>query len=223
MSARFLGTTLVMAAACLHAQSWHDAKPPSSVAQQLASIEKQKDALRKAGWPIMAESRALPVQVAAIAEVQPVAPPPPAPAESECRQLSPGTTAALAQSAGEREGVDPKLILAVMKQESGFNPCAISPKGALGLMQLMPTTADDLFVTNPFDPVQNVYGGAHFLRQLLDRYLNNTSLALSAYNAGPARVTNAVPDIPETKAYVQAITRAIGDIQPLTDSTRADE
>lgn len=193
---------LVLSASGLLAQ-------PASVQQQLASIRQQQDALRKAGWPVMSDT---PVSLAPA----PGAPEPP----PECRRLAPETTAALAKTAGEREGVDPNLILAVMKQESGFKPCAVSRKGALGLMQLMPATADDLFVNNPFDPEQNVVGGAHLLRELLDHYLNNTSLALSAYNAGPARVTDTVPDIPETKAYVQAITSAIAEPTASADPPR---
>ncbi|HZU27432.1 MAG TPA: lytic transglycosylase domain-containing protein [Bryobacteraceae bacterium] len=194
---------IVLFCAALQAQTWNDPNMPASVQQQLASVQKQKDALRKAGWPVMSEAPPLAPAPADVAAVTPPTPP-----ESECHQLAPEQTKALANSAAQREGLDPKLILAVMKQESGFNPCAVSRKGALGLMQLMPATADDLFVSNPFDPEQNVFGGAHLLRQLLDHYMNDTRLALSAYNAGPARVIDAVPDIPETKAYVEAITAA---------------
>jgi soluble lytic murein transglycosylase-like protein len=107
----------------------------------------------------------------------------------------------------EREGLTPNLLRAVIEQESAYLPCAISSKGAQGLMQLMPGTAADLGVEDPFDARQNVDGGARFLRQLLDRYGGNVVLALAAYNAGPARVDSAggIPPIPETMGYVSGI------------------
>jgi soluble lytic murein transglycosylase-like protein len=102
---------------------------------------------------------------------------------------------------------NPKLLRAVMERESGFHPCAVSPKGAKGLMQLMPDTAAQLGVKDPFDPKENVDAGAHYLKQMLDRYKGDLSQALGAYNAGPAAVDQAggVPDIPETLDYVKSI------------------
>jgi soluble lytic murein transglycosylase-like protein len=113
----------------------------------------------------------------------------------------------LVTAASRREGVEPELIRGVMRQESGFRPCAVSPKGALGLMQLMPQTAAALEVGNPFDPRDNVTAGAKLLRQLLQHYDGDLALTLGAYNAGPSRVDAdmAVPGIPETTNYVQRI------------------
>lgn len=101
-------------------------------------------------------------------------------------------------------GVDPALVRAVMRHESGFNPGAVSPKGAQGLMQLMPGTASLMGVSNPFDPEQNVAGGVGYLRRCLDRFGHNVPLAVAAYNAGPERVANCgtVPNIPETQSFV---------------------
>ena len=106
------------------------------------------------------------------------------------------------------QGVRSDLVRAVMQVESGFNPYARSPKGALGLMQLMPGTMRHFGVRNPFDPADNVRAGVAYLRELLDRYENNEELALAAYNAGPGAVDKhgrSVPPYRETKNYVAQI------------------
>jgi soluble lytic murein transglycosylase-like protein len=114
--------------------------------------------------------------------------------------------------AATRNQLDPKLLRNVILKESGFRPCAVSPKGAQGLMQLMPSTIDQFQVGDAFDPKQNIDAGAKYLKQLLEKYKGDIALALAAYNAGPAVVDNAggVPDVKETRDYVESITRAIG-------------
>lgn len=104
-------------------------------------------------------------------------------------------------------GVDPALVKAVIAVESDFNPRAVSDKGAMGLMQLMPLTAKDLGVSNTFDPVANVDGGTRHLRYLLDYFNWDIELALAAYHAGVSRVEKhlGIPPIPATHAYVQKV------------------
>jgi Transglycosylase SLT domain len=105
--------------------------------------------------------------------------------------------------------LDPDLVNSVIRAESGFNVHAVSPKGAQGLMQLMPQTASELGVRNAFDPQANVEGGTRYLRELLERYDFDLVKALAAYNAGPQRVEHygGVPPYYETKAYVARIVR----------------
>ena len=101
-------------------------------------------------------------------------------------------------------GVDPSLVRAVMRHESGFNAGAVSPKGAQGLMQLMPGTAALMGVKNPFDPEQNIAGGVNYLRHCLDRFQHNVPLAVAAYNAGPESVAKCgtIPPFEETQTFV---------------------
>jgi soluble lytic murein transglycosylase-like protein len=105
-------------------------------------------------------------------------------------------------------GLDPDLVRAVIQVESAFNPRAVSPKGAMGLMQLMPATASEFGVEDPFDPEENIRAGVAYLRRLLDRYENRVELALAAYNAGPGAVDKygeRIPPYRETQNYVRKI------------------
>ena len=112
------------------------------------------------------------------------------------------------EQAAARHNVDPSLVRSVVKVESNFNPNAVSRKGAMGLMQLMPSTARSLNVSNPFDPAQNVDAGVRHLRKLLDSYNGDVRLSLAAYNAGSGAVARSagVPHFRETQNYVRRIT-----------------
>ena len=127
-----------------------------------------------------------------------------APAGSDLRDL--------AAAAARRHGLDPDLVMAVVSVESGFRPQAVSPKGAQGLMQLMPKTASSLGVADAFDPAQNLDGGARYLGQLLTLYGGDLARALAAYNAGEGAVDRhrGVPPYRETRAYVKKVLERYG-------------
>jgi soluble lytic murein transglycosylase-like protein len=191
-----------LAAACL-AQDPRAAME-ASIAKQRESIEKQKSSIQAAqpaaggdGFFHSAWSARL------------IPPPPPVP---ECDPVPEEEIGPLVEEAAKREGLTPDLLRAVIEKESAYVPCAVSSKGAQGLMQLMPGTAADMGVQDPFDPRQNVGGGARFLKQLMQKYDGNLVLALAAYNAGPGRVDTAggVPPIPETLDYISKILDKVG-------------
>lgn len=138
---------------------------------------------------IQVEAQAPPLPAAALA-------PAPAPAVPE-----------LINTASGKHSVDPDFIRSVIRAESNFNPKAVSPKGAQGLMQLMPGTAHELGVADAFDPAANINAGTQYLRELLVQYHGDAAKALAAYNAGPQRVTQykGVPPYRETRAYVRRV------------------
>ena len=109
------------------------------------------------------------------------------------------------------EDLDPRLVQAVIQVESGYNAKALSNKGAMGLMQLMPGTATELAVSDPYDPEQNVRGGTTYLRRMMDRFAGDLELALAAYNAGPEAVAKyrGVPPYPDTQDYVSLVLKLL--------------
>jgi len=128
-----------------------------------------------------------------------------------CDPVSETDLAPVVLDAAQREGLEPRLLTAIIEQESAFRPCAVSEKGAQGLMQLMPATAEQFGVKNSFDIQENIGAGAKLLKGLLTRYTGDLSLALGAYNAGSGKVDEAggVPAIPETTNYVREILRKL--------------
>jgi soluble lytic murein transglycosylase-like protein len=170
----------------------------AAMEQQRAAVSLQREAVRK-------QANAIGRRPALIAQS--------APQVAGCDPISEPELTPLVETASRRNGLEPRLLRAVIDQESGARPCSVSPKGAVGLMQLMPGTADDLGVLDPFDAVENISAGARFLKQLIERYKGDLGQALGAYNAGPATVDHAggIPDIPETRGYVDAIMRKLGN------------
>ena len=181
----------------------------SSLEKQQASFEKQRASVRQQ----IGLSKELAERAGGFISAFPPLPPSVmARLQPDCPAMAPAEIDSLVKTAAEKESIEPKLIRAVIKQESGFHPCAVSPKGAQGLMQLMPDTADQLQVADAFDPQQNVNGGAAYLKQLLTKYKGDVKLTLGAYNAGPKRTDDAgaVPNIPETQDYVASILADMG-------------
>lgn len=190
------------------------ARQREALEKMSASLERQKEAIRKqqsAAAPQTARQGGFftlswPRAAAPAPELPPLA-------RVSCPVLNRGSAWELALRGATATGLPARLIGEVMRRESGFDPCAVSPAGAMGLMQLMPSTASDLGVENPFDPLQNVLAGSRFLRQMLDRYQGDLARALGAYNAGPARVDafGGVPPFQETRKYVDDILSRLND------------
>jgi transglycosylase-like protein with SLT domain len=132
---------------------------------------------------------------------------------SDCPPLETEQAESLIAAAARKQSLSPNLVRAVMRQESGFKPCAVSVKGAQGLMQLMPATAAQFHVTDAFDPEQNVQAGALFLKQLLNKYNGDLRLALVAYNAGSTRADQLDPSQypAETQGYIANIFADLGN------------
>lgn len=176
-----------------------------SLAKQQSSIQRQRGTAGGGSFFVLPRA-------ASLGGVTGSLPAPPAtPAMLDCDPLPAPKVESLLGETAEREGVSADLLRSVMKQESGFRPCAVSSKGAMGLMQLMPATAEQFGIVDPFDPVSNLDGGARFLKQLLTKYGGDLPKTLGAYNAGPAQVdaAGAVPAIPETMDYVRQILSAL--------------
>ncbi|MDX1503397.1 MAG: lytic transglycosylase domain-containing protein [Thermoanaerobaculia bacterium] len=133
-------------------------------------------------------------------------PPPPAErADVDVRQV--------VEASARRHRLDPKLVDAVIRVESAYDPSALSRKGAMGLMQLMPETARELAIEDPWDATQNIAGGTAYLRLMLDRFGEDLELSLAAYNAGPSAVAayRGIPPFPETRQYVRRVMAAYRD------------
>lgn len=171
-------------------------------ALQEASAQKQRESVRRQVREAAPEDNAfftVPFQVAAT--LSPAANSEPA---ADCDPVPEHELRAAIDDAARREGLTPDLLRAMIGKESGFRPCAVSRRGAQGLMQLMPATQSEYGVTDPFDPKQSIDAGARMMKRLLDRYGGDLALALGAYNAGPGQVDRhgGVPDFPETVNYV---------------------
>jgi soluble lytic murein transglycosylase-like protein len=184
----------VLLACGLSAQTASPVPPAAKAAAALQrqTVQKQADiaGLRLPDWDAVAE----------------VSEPPP------CDAMADSLLQPIIEAAAKAPEVQPGLLRAVIEQESGLRPCAISAKGAQGLMQLMPATVEQFALADPFDPKENVGAGAKYLKQLLDKYKGEWKLALAAYNAGPAVVDEAagVPPFAEIQDYVEAILKKMG-------------
>ena len=137
-------------------------------------------------------------------------------APEDCDPLDNTVAEAYIRESAQREGVNPDLVREIVRKESGFKPCAVSPKGAMGMMQLTPDTAQTLGVGDPFDARQNIDGGVRLLKRLMEKYKGRPDLALAAYNAGEGAVDSSqgIPDYQETKDYVSTILQRVFEEQP---------
>jgi soluble lytic murein transglycosylase-like protein len=171
-----------------------------------ASLEKQRASVRKqvsTAVEVPAAARSwftIPWEAPTPAQGNPEAP-------ADCPELAPARLDELIDKNADGDKLPATLLREVIRQESAFQPCAVSSKGAQGLMQLMPETAAGFGVLDAFNPEENIAAGAKFLARLLERYKGDKKLALAAYNAGADRVTQyrGVPPFPETENYVKQI------------------
>lgn len=182
-------------------------KPVNSFERQRMSVERQVQGIRE-NFPAPFGG-----QPATVVASSASAPAPPV----DCPPVTAAAVKPIIDREATKQKVDAGLVRAVVEAESAYSPCAVSPVGAMGLMQLMPATAESLQVTDPYDPNQNITAGTQYLKQMLERYGGDIAKALAAYNAGPARVDAAggVPAIPETQEYVRKIMGKIGPPRPV--------
>ncbi|MCL4402723.1 MAG: lytic transglycosylase domain-containing protein [Acidobacteria bacterium] len=182
------------------------ASPNSAVEAMAESIARQRAAIQK-------QVGASPSASSSFFSVPWLSPPPGSGAEADCDPLAEAVVQPLIGQAAQSNGLKVELIRAVIRQESGFRPCAVSSKGAMGLMQLMPATVQQYSVREPFDAKENIAAGAKLLKELLARYKGDLRTALAAYNAGPSNLPPAggVPDNDETRKYVEAILASLSE------------
>lgn len=185
----------------------------ASIQAMLASADRQRAAVKTQAASVAANATdsffSAPWTTPATIPVPAVVP--------SCTAMPDAELKPLIEASAKAQDLKPELIRAVIRRESESYPCAVSEKGAIGLMQLMPDVAQQ-FGADPLDPQQNVQAGSRYLKQLVSRYKGDLKLALAAYNAGPQLVDaqNKVPDIPETTAYVEAILKDLKE----TDSAK---
>ena len=192
--------TLMLLAAPLVVRAQEQLKPPPHPPVPM-TLEDQERARRAESARPATDATAAPASATAPLKV---------PLPTTSRHISTGNAAydAIIYEASTQNGLDPCLIVSVMRAESSFNRMAVSPKGASGLMQLMPATAERFGVKNIFDPRENILAGAKYLRWLLDRFSGDVRLALAGYNAGEGAVEfygNRIPPFLETQNYVRTI------------------
>ena len=176
-----------------------------SLASQQAAAQVQREAARKQ---------------ADLLRLEPLRPTVVQPAGFDCDPISEVEVNPMIEAATKSNRLQTGLVRAVIRQESQFYPCAVSDRGAEGLMQLMPSTIRQFGVNDAFDPKQSIDAGAAYLKQLFEKYAGQLELVLGAYNAGQAAVDEAkgIPDIPETRSYVDAIMESLGKKPPGTES-----
>jgi len=182
-------------------------KQMSSFERQRMSVDRQMQGIQAAFPPPFGGP------TATLAAAPPVSPP------ADCPPITPAQVKPIIDREAGRHKIDRNLVQAVVEAESAYSPCAVSPVGAMGLMQLMPSTADGLQVSDAFDPDQNIAAGTQYLKQMLERYGGDVAKALAAYNAGPGRVDAAggIPAIPETQEYVRKVMGKITPPRPVVE------
>lgn len=198
-----LPTPLLVAALCLPAEAEEAVLADGRVLRVRAVTP-----LGETAWLLeLADGSQVSCARSRLVEVRPDRPPLPAGGEDRPWARMAGPYGEIIEKLAEEKGLEPRLVVAVIHAESNFDPLALSEKGAQGLMQLMPATAEELAVEDPFDPEENLRGGIDYLRRMLDRYEGDLELALAAYNAGPEAVKRhgGVPPYPETQAYIRKV------------------